>query len=284
MSDRPLNPFNAPEPESLNLVRNDLARVLCQVTFPEMEEMADLSVVGAFQHAVRSAYPVLVPEQMNAINVTPQGAQMTATPIWRFHDPEQVWRASLTAGAMTLETRTYVSRQDFLRRLSAVLDSLCQHVKPKQVSRIGVRYVNHVRLASPADAASVFQPGVIGEAVLAAASAPGSKHALTEMAGELHEGGMTTARWAILPPGGTHDASVMPPMPSVTCMLDVDSFSDWSAAPKSFDAAAILAEAGRLAGRSNAFFRWAVSDAYLKQLTVHEYGQPGVWKVAAKLH
>lgn len=283
MAARMPSPFDAPEPESSNLVRNDLSRVLCQVIFPPVASITDLSLVGAFQQAIKASYPVLVPEQMNSVNLTPQGAQMAAETIWRFHDPEQVWRASLMANAVTLETRTYVSKTDFLRRLSVLLECLGEHVKPSHAVRIGVRYVNHMRLASPADAASVFRPGVIGEAVLAAAAAPGARHTLTEMNGELPGGGMTTARWAILPPGGTHDAALMPPMPETSCMLDIDSFVS-VAEPNPFDPWAVLDEAKRLAGRCNAFFRWAVSDAYLQQLAVPEYRQPGVWKAAAKLH
>lgn len=284
MEIRPENPFQPFQAESLNLVRNDLSRVLCQVAFPSLASIADLSFVGAFQQAIKATYPTLVPEQMNTVNIGPQGAQMVAEPVWRFHDAQQVWRVSLMSAALVLETRTYVSRSDFMRRLSPLLDALGQHVRPAQVARIGVRYINHVRLASPADAASVFRQGVVGEALLAAASIPGARHMLNEIAGELPDGGMATARWAILPPGGTHDGNVMPPMPVTSCMLDIDSFVDWNAAPRPFDPSAVLSEAKRLAGHGNGFFRWAVSDGHLKELSVPEYRQPGVWQATAQFH
>lgn len=277
------DPVNGPEPEALVLAKPPLARVLCQVTYPTILSAQDRSFIAPFQEAIRAAYPLLKQEFVQNVNIGPQGPKVSNDVIWRFLDPLEIWRVTLAPSALTVETRIYSSRTEFMRRLDALLEALAGTIRPSHMSRVGIRYVNHFPVVTRADAASVFREGLIGSGIMAASTASSALHMVSEMAAVLEEGGTLFSRWGILPPGGSHDQGLMTPVSVHSCFLDIDGFEDWQAAPRQFDPHALSANARRLAGRCHTFFRWAVSEKFLAGNSISSFEQAGVWTVTPRL-
>ena len=64
---------------------------------------------------------------------------------WRFSDQARDWRITLTPEFITLETRAYKSRDDFLERFEGILQALEDTLAPKLVTRFGMRYIDQIR-------------------------------------------------------------------------------------------------------------------------------------------
>jgi uncharacterized protein (TIGR04255 family) len=69
-------------------------------------------------------------------------------------------------------------------------------------------------------------------------------------------------RWGHLPPGVTTDPAAIEPVDEPSWILDLDVFTDDSA-PFAVDA--VLADAQRFADRVYTFFRWAVTNDFLRR-------------------
>lgn len=70
------------------------------------------------------------------------------------------------------------------------------------------------------------------------------------------------ARWGILPAGGTVDPAAIEPIDDQSWILDLDIFN---AGSRPFESDGILSEARSFAERIYSFFRWAVTDEFLRQ-------------------
>ncbi len=74
--------------------------------------------------------------------------------------------------------------------------------------------------------------------------------------------GMMRARWGLMPAGSTHDPSAMKPVDSVSWVLDIDSFTTFR--EKYFHVEDILEAATKLAKRAYTYFRWSVTEEFMK--------------------
>src|SRR5205085_2135731 len=68
---------------------------------------------------------------------------------WQFADEDDNWNVVLTDSYLTLEARAYRDFQDFLRRFRRLVEALRDHIKPKVVTRIGLRYIDEIRTDMP---------------------------------------------------------------------------------------------------------------------------------------
>ena len=82
-------------------------------------------------------------------------------------------------------------------------------------------------------------------------------HALSESMFAL-DGARLLARWGRLPPDATVDPAAIEP----SWILDLDMFS---AEPVPFSTERVLEDAQRFAERIYTFFRWAVTDDFLRR-------------------
>jgi uncharacterized protein (TIGR04255 family) len=222
------------------------------------------SFIAPFQERVRSAYPLMKPEVLKTFTVDERGSTLAATDerIWRFLDPTQSWRLSLQPGFLALETRQYVSRVDFISRLNEVLVALVDTIKPTHVTRIGVRYVDRVEINEMSDMEEMLRPEMMG--IGGNPISDHIAHAITEVQCRTLEGQLL-ARWGLLPPQGSHDPEVMPPVNSKSWFLDLDTFVEYQPSPHAFNPAEIRYNAANLAARAYSFFRWSVTEKFLKE-------------------
>jgi uncharacterized protein (TIGR04255 family) len=254
------DPLVDPPPAEVPLSDAPLVRVIAQVRFPEILAVEQRDFVAPLQEALRPTYPVLRQEQIQGFLLSPSG-MATAKPqiAWRFGDVDGHWRVSLTSEFLALETTRYSSRSDFFGRLRAVVDALDEHMGPKLIDRLGVRYIDRITGAAVDDIARLVRAEVRGIAGTAAAAH--AEHAISESLFELPDT-RVLARWGRLPAGVTLDPAAIEPVPEKSWILDLDMFS---VRPMPFAVERIVADAQRFAERVYTIFRWAVTDDFLRR-------------------
>ena len=149
--------FESPQlPDMPNIVfeHPPLALTLCQIRYNSVLNVNNPSFVASFQDSIKDDYPVAssAPVQEislqfgNSLNVP---NIFSGNPViqWQFSDVNDNWRVILTQDSFTLETRVYKHFSDFLERLNKVIDKIVKHVQPPNCIRIGLRYVNEIRLS-----------------------------------------------------------------------------------------------------------------------------------------
>lgn len=254
------DPLTGPAPTEVPLTSAPLVNVIAQVRFPKVLGIEDRDAAARFQSLVKDHYPVLREEKSQGV-VFGGGASrsLREETTWRFSDLPQDWRLSLAPGFLALDTSRYQSRTDFLERWFAALSALQSQFGPRLVDRFGIRYVDRIVGDAVAEINRMVRPelsGLIGTPVGAHAT-----HALTEAMFTVG-GAELRARWALLPAGATHDPGALQPIPQVSWVLDLDMFTT-TAVP--FRVQGVMAEAERFAERIYAFFRWAVTDDFLRR-------------------
>ena len=256
------NPLVAASPEEIPLRNAPLVRVIAQVRFPVIASIDNRGFIASFQEALRDAYPVLRPEMTQGFvvgfqGVTPAPSQM----IWRFRDVQGHWRVSLAPDFIALETTAYVSRSDFLARLQGALRALHEHIGPKVIDRVGLRYIDRVLMHGVEDIATLVRQEVIG--ILATPMAASAQQALSESLFVVpNTRARLLARWGQVPPQGTVDPDALEPVDTPSWILDLDMFSVES---RSFDPEALVAEVRTYAERIYTLFRWAVTEEFLRR-------------------
>lgn len=212
--------------------------------------------MAPFQEAIRANYPVLREGRAQVLASSVAHASTNPQIAWWFEDTDGHWRVFLTSEFLALETTKYVSRADFFGRLNEVALALHAHIKPAQLDRLGVRYIDRITGEAVDDIAKLIRAEVRGiSGTIAAAHAA---HALSESMFEIDDARIL-ARWGELPAGATVDPAIEPATEK-SWLLDLDMFS---AKPMPFDVDQIIACARQYAERIYTVFRWAVTDEFL---------------------
>ncbi|ATI80569.1 hypothetical protein A6768_11585 [Sphingobium yanoikuyae] len=255
------SPLGGPPPEEVTLPRAPLARVLAQVRYPSILYIGEKSRLAPFQADVRAQYPIFREDsgQNFKVEMSPGGPAIETerSTLWRFGSVDGVWLITLTPEAVTLETRAYESRAEFVQRLAHVLACVETHFAPGIAERISMRYVTRVTDEGYDRIDDMVEPGLLGLAI------PEFRrhvtHAISEAAIEIEEGALFL-RWGVLPPNGTFDPFVLEPIGKPSWVIDIDvsitGFTD-------FKAGALADHFYALAKRAYAIFRHMVTDAFL---------------------
>lgn len=256
------NPLTAPLPAEVPLPESPLVRVIGQVRFPPVLSLENRDFIAPFQEAIRSTYPVLRPEHTQGIMLGPQGVAPGPKQIaWRFSDVEGGWRVSIAPEFVAIETTSYTSRGDFLKRLQFVVEAFAEHVEPALMQRLGVRYIDRVTGDALADISRLVRQEVLG--IVALPFSEHAHHSLTEtvfaMPGSKEQ---FLARWGKVPAGATVDPSAIEPIAEPSWVLDIDMFSNEE---HPFAAEEIVNTARRFTERLYTVFRWAVTDDFLRR-------------------
>ncbi len=244
------------------LARLPLVRVIAQVRFPVIASVEKREFIAPFQEAIRRDYPALRPEQSRSVVLGPDGVRdARATMAWRFHDVGSAFRVTLAPDFLALETGGYTSRDDFLARFRDVLLALQEHVDPRVIDRLGVRYIDRVTGTNLTDLPALVRPEVSG--VLSTPLAEFVRHALSEHVFVLPEGaGLVMARWGLVPGRSTVDPAAVEPIEEPSWLLDVDAFQGDT---RALDVDATVAQARSFAERIYSIFRWVVTDEFLRR-------------------
>ena len=253
------NPLTGSPPPEVPLANAPLIRVIAQVRFPLIASVEDRSFIGPLQEAIRSDYPVLRSEKSRGVVLGPEDVLTTRSEVsWRFSDEAQAWRVTLAPEFLALETWQYTSRDDFLDRLRRVLTELREHVNPRTVDRVGVRYIDRILGENLRALPQLVRPEVAG--VMATPLATDAHHMIAETLFQLPEtGSQLMARWGRVPARSTVDPAAIDPVDEPSWILDVDAFTQETGA---FDVKTIDSRARTLAERTYSFFRWVVTDEF----------------------
>jgi len=251
-----MGPFSPTPPSEVLLERAPLAYVVVQVRFPPVLKINEQSFVAGFQEAVRSLYPILRPEQTHGYVITPDGVgRSSPDTTWRFLSIDEAWKVSLAPTFVSIETKRYVSREDFVERVRVIVEALQSTVDPKLVDRIGVRYSNRLIDEDLENLSSLVRSEILGLLNLPIGDEGRVAHQLSEMMAEV-QGSKLSARWGTLPP-----------ISAPSWILDIDSFVEKMIPAETGE---IITQIRQLSERAYTFFRWVMSDAFIEERTRRE--------------
>jgi uncharacterized protein (TIGR04255 family) len=257
------NPLIASPPTEVLLKNAPLVRVIAQVRFPAILSVGESGFVAPFQEAIRLKYPVLQPEQTSNFVIGLQGLESTSSMVWRFIDKTGKWRVSLTPNFVTLETTDYLSRSDFLQRLKEILTATDIHIKPQVLERLGLRYISRLTGEDIKQITDFVRPEVSG--VLASEIATDVEQTICDSFFNLpEERGQIHSRWGRIPPHSTLDPTAIEPIADPSWILDLDMFTIPFSEIQSFEVEEMMNDAGYFAERLYTFFRWAVTQNFLR--------------------
>jgi uncharacterized protein (TIGR04255 family) len=254
------HPFAGPPVDTIPLNPPPLARVLAQARFSPVLAISDETFAGHVQQRLLDEYPIARSDVEIGVMFAPGAEALTPhqTRLWRFHDTAEVWRVTLATNFVALETTDYGGHEDFFGRLERVLAVVGELVRPPQVERTGVRYIQRLTEADDlARIAEYVRPEIVGTCALHDQGAEITL-CLTQTQAVMDDTHLT-ARWGILPPAAGIDPAIEP-VDAPTWVMDIDVFDERR---ELFDATALALRALEHSRRQYRFFRWAVEPAFL---------------------
>lgn len=265
MADQIEMPLRGVPPKEIALRAAPLISVIAQVRFPALLAVQNQDRVAVFQEVIRKTYPHLTREEIPTALIVDPARQLSPfggmAVHWRFADGMGAawkWRISLTQDFISLESRAYQSRKDFLERLQVILHALEATLAPSHVTRLGMRYIDQIIGEPVSRIGSLLRTEVMG---IAGSLGENAKQFFTE----LHVGaepGDLVARWGKLPAGMTIDPNLVPPLGEDSWLIDLDvSRTEEDAA---FNTATVIDTARLAAERVYAVFRWMVTPEFLQ--------------------
>lgn len=260
------NPLLARPTQEVTLKDAPLVRVLTQLRFPKILSIPKEEFVAPFQEAIREEYPVLRLEEGQEVLFGSGGVEARAIKVWRFHDLQENWRVSLGTDFLALETTAYTSRSDFVGRFARVAQALKDHIDPKTVDRLGVRYIDRIHGDALSNIDAFVRPEMAG--ILSTNLGDFAQQSISETFLRVPDAPWAmSVRWGKLPAGATLDPNVLEPIEADSWILDLDVFQQES---RSLEVAELTSQAEHFAERVYTFFRWVVTDNFL----VHYGGKP----------
>ena len=253
-------PFGPAVP-SVPLPRSPLSFVVAQVRFPMVASISKEDFIGPFQERIRSTYSDLRREKEMNVLVGPAGVQFGQSgDVWRFTDDKSGWEVALAPEFLALATNSYTSRADFTGRLGVLLEALGTWLNPQKVRRLGVRYVDRIGEEHLGDIRRLVRPEVLGP-VAPDTDAPAVSlvHNLAEYQYLFSDSSHLRARWGLLPADATFDPA-LDPINSRSWVLDLDA----SHGERPFEPTAIQEEVKIFTDRIYRYFRWVVTNDFLK--------------------
>ncbi len=254
-------PFGPPV-EEIPLPAAPLALVVGQVRFPTELRLKDEDTIRSFQDELRRDYPVFRQESEIHIEFGPEGPRPSQQPVWRMGGVDDSgWLVSVSQTFLSVSATRYTSRADFLSRFRRALEVLHTLLPPALADRLGVRYISRVddpdlllRLST------LLKPPVAGHLTGELGDGVTRRRELVDAVYEVGEETALEARWGILEPGVTYDLSI-PPLAKRAFVLDLDVFSTKA---RAFSPGELIDLSRSFAERQYRFFRWAVTDDYLR--------------------
>lgn len=256
------DPLTGPIPAQIPLPQAPLVRVLAQIRFPPIAAIQTSEFIAPFQEAIRGEYGILETELAQKFEFGPAGpvAHPVKTNAWRFFDTTRKWRVTIASDFLSVETTAYESRADFLARLQRAITALKQHVNPAVVQRLGVRYVDRVAAATRDDIMALVREEAVG--LIGTDLGARARFAVVDYLFDLDDGQRLHARWGMLPPKFTMDRVTIEPIDDPCWMLDLDAYVDRE---QELDVDALARQARNLSERIYRFFRWVVTDEFLRK-------------------
>jgi len=168
--------INLPAPDNTRLRRAPLELVIFQIRYDPQLRVSDPQVALAVHEAIGGrggAFPNIEPINTMSVQFSLAGsASGVAAPVvgenaavqgWQFSSGDATWVVQLTRDYASVQTTRYETWDDsFQPRVTTLIEALQAHVGPRVEQRLGLRYVDRLRLPgvnSPAD----WRPFLIAE-------------------------------------------------------------------------------------------------------------------------
>ena len=266
------NPLLDPPPPSIDLPNAPLDKVIIQLRFSAILQIENKQLLAEFQERIRSLYPILMHMKglefvLKSDGTVPLQAQgeTQEIPMWYFHDLARNWTVVLTPTFLTLETKSYGNRSDFVDRFGQLLTALKEVFSPRSpiiATRLGVRYIDRVK-----DEHFKNLHNLIRSEALGFHQAPFVGHLAYTMSEGLlaapRENGSLKVKWGILPPNTTFDPMAIDVIPGPSWVLDQDLYREMQEPVEAIEA--LLEEVRQFSTRMYALFRWVVTPAFLAE-------------------
>lgn len=198
--------LDLPEVPIRILERPPLVLAVCELRFPRELSVADETAVAPFQKTLKGQYPILqkVPEVSVSVLLGPAATQVqpqSRSFRWEFTDLKGIWTVTLSQETLSLGTRTYASFGDFLDRLGPVVEALINLMGVGVLTRIGLRYINEIRLTDMAYEDAI-QPVMLGPIAVPQISSAVAQ-AIQEILLRFDDGHGVNIRHGLIPEGTT---------------------------------------------------------------------------------
>jgi uncharacterized protein (TIGR04255 family) len=257
-------PFGEDPVAEVSLTRSPLVRALAQVRFPRLVAMSAQNIdatIGVAIERLKSDYPIFSEQREAQVTLTPEGVSQTpGARLWQLRSPDDAWQVTLGETFISLETKSYTSRADFVERLADVLTGVAETIAPPFAERLGVRYTNRIEdSALLLRLEELVRPEVLGGVAVPRPDGVVLVHTMSESLYKI-ESRMLHARWGLLPPGVVIDPT-LPQAAGSNWILDLDSFTQDRS---SFDASTLASAAEELASAAYRYFRWVVTEEFLR--------------------
>jgi len=268
MTDAVLDPFVEDDLEEIPLAASPLETVIFQIQFPgSLSKLKQALATETLQTLLADSFPYA--EKQRGLSWTFQpGQPPTQEPgaeFWNLSSADRSVTASFGGESVSVTTRSYVSRDHFLKLISKVLAAVREAGSPPGVSRIGVRYIDRVLLNEAGahewtSTLSVPSRGVL--AVIKDADSECVTLSIQQIVYKWRDGPQLQGRWGLLPKGAIIDPN-MKVHDVETWFLDIDTFIEDATGGLGFEEAE--AQLVALTQRAYRFFRWMVPAPALKR-------------------
>jgi uncharacterized protein (TIGR04255 family) len=253
----------------MQLQNAPLVHVLAQVVFSPIWELSER--VKGFRPAIHSmGFPWVAEGQVHRVTVTDQAPpKVDLKPRWDFLSADKTTGIMLTEEALVLQTTAYTSSAPFRYRLHDVLRALREATDVEFVQRIGLRYIDLVRVAPGERFSQYVHPGLLGFPWRDAPDLQARAIGLRTEAIAQTAVGIMAVRSAVLPPGQMVPADLLPAVLRYPTLLeesqtglsglalDFDHFVQFDETPLPFDVDRIVDIVHQLHGGSRAAFEAA---------------------------
>ena len=250
-----------------------LVLTVLEIRYPEIAGGLTDNAAASMKEAVRDSLPIMVSQIEQQVGVpieTPAPLQVTQRSAPRFCTRDQATALVVRHDALVLETAAYAGWVEHFRPLALqVTEALERICAPDGVLRIGLRYIDEIRVPGAGDDPEDWD-GYITPQLLATAAAelrPAGMNA-TAWQGRIHyqtdDSCALTVRYgpqsghAVDPEGPTRRKSMHPPGPYF--LLDSDAFWTSELEIPEFAADGILERCDRVHRAASDFFKIAVTD------------------------
>jgi uncharacterized protein (TIGR04255 family) len=253
------------------LARAPLVYVVAQVRYSPILEIKD-SVIEIQRQLKGIGFPRYEQSQIqNIVLDTGSAPRVDNIERWDFLDREKGTGVVLTRDFVLLHTKDYDTFTAFSQVLKKVLAIIKSSTDVDNVERVGIRYVDLVRLQSEESFSSYLQPGLIGYPFAELKDVDVlQSFSRTESAAVTREGGLSIRSFQL------NDGQFLPPdlWPSslqydlklnpgeVVTILDFDHYS---VNPMDFDTNALINKFDLLHKAANSAFRMAVTPYAVKR-------------------
>lgn len=249
------------------LERDPLAQVVCQVRFSPVLRLRQRDALIPFQEAVRGDYSRYAEQQAMSVIITPAGVtqQVTPDPLHRFQDSGGAFTAILSQDFVALEARDFPGIDDFAPRVVKLAEAVAEHYQPAEMTRIGLRFINELRLPSQEPEAEMAK--AIAAPVLGVAGTPELSGAIdnVQQVAELRgDENRLLVRHGLVRGGGTTVDPVPGEEPPAHLadpfyLLDIDVFAEETLP---FSAESVDSRLRRFNDQARSLFAWAVNEEY----------------------